>query len=499
LSLALAVLLALWWTRLHHLDVMPLHNDEGLHLTRAVQVWNFNPFWEISDGKIVNHWLIAAFYPLHAPVFAGRIATVFVAMLGVAAGVALARGLAGERAAWIAGMLWLLTSPLFFYERTALSDAEAGALGVLATWSALWLATRGTWRSALLTGITLSLATLFKFTAAPFGLGVLLIVLLAGDRPLAGRLRHLLVIGLVGVVCFAVPLAVAVGRGGFGVAFGWLGGAGGGNRADMVRDSVGRFLLQLTDSGGLGWSVIGTMGLLLFAVAAVVGTTGVRLSSAPGSSRRTRLTVLVAAFLPLAAVLVLGREVMPRHTLTGLPILLVVAGAGIALALRWLPPPMAILRPTATLLLIGWLVLDALPYFDTAYLNPGEVSLPALDALQFVYDHSAGFGLVDAVRSFPHTVGTPTIPILASMFPDSCRRANFYSMQFTMICAAAPGEAALRDLLAQHDRVFVLVEKPPVGLDMATLPFGSPRLVAGYPRPGETEPHASVKLWEVKR
>jgi hypothetical protein len=71
LLLPTALLLVLWMTRLGALDLLPLHNDEGLHLTRAVEVWNGHPFWAISDGKIVNHWVIAAFYPQHAPAFAG--------------------------------------------------------------------------------------------------------------------------------------------------------------------------------------------------------------------------------------------------------------------------------------------------------------------------------------------------------------------------------------------------------------------------------------------
>ena len=54
----IALLLILWATRLNALELLPLHNDEGLHLTRAVEVWNGHPFWVISDGKIINHWLI---------------------------------------------------------------------------------------------------------------------------------------------------------------------------------------------------------------------------------------------------------------------------------------------------------------------------------------------------------------------------------------------------------------------------------------------------------
>ena len=85
------LLLILWLSRIPALDALPLHNDEGLHLTRAVEVWNLHPFWEIRDGKIINQWAIALFYPQNAPVFAGRIATIFVSLIGFAGGYALIR------------------------------------------------------------------------------------------------------------------------------------------------------------------------------------------------------------------------------------------------------------------------------------------------------------------------------------------------------------------------------------------------------------------------
>ncbi|MFN8561878.1 MAG: hypothetical protein U0703_09720, partial [Anaerolineae bacterium] len=132
------LVLILWLSRLPGLETLPLHNDEGLHLTRAVEVWNLHPFWEIRDGKVINHWAIALFYPQNAPVFAGRIATIFVSVVGFAAGYALVRRAFGANAALLAGALWIACPYLFFFERLALSDAEAGALVVLALWAG-WL------------------------------------------------------------------------------------------------------------------------------------------------------------------------------------------------------------------------------------------------------------------------------------------------------------------------------------------------------------------------
>src|SRR5579859_4216760 len=103
-SLPLALVLLLLWfaTRLPALDKMPLFVDEGVHLTRAVEVWHGHPFWDISDGKIINHWPIAAFYPQNNPVFMARISTILVSLVGLAAGYALARRWFGQTAGVLA-------------------------------------------------------------------------------------------------------------------------------------------------------------------------------------------------------------------------------------------------------------------------------------------------------------------------------------------------------------------------------------------------------------
>jgi hypothetical protein len=90
------LILLFWFSRLPSLTILPLHNDDGLHLTRAVAVWNLHPFREFRDGKVINHWPIKAFYPQHEPVFAGRIATVLMGTLGLAAALGLAGRLGGS-------------------------------------------------------------------------------------------------------------------------------------------------------------------------------------------------------------------------------------------------------------------------------------------------------------------------------------------------------------------------------------------------------------------
>lgn len=480
------LLLILWGTRIAALEALPLHNDEGLHLTRAIEVWNLHPFWEIRDGKIINHWLIGLFYPQNAPVFVGRIATIFVSLLGLAAGYALALRWFGYYAALLAGVLWIGSTYLFFYERLAFSDAEAGALVVVALWASLRLAHRGRIRDALFTGMALALATLFKFTAAPFAVSVALIVLLLGQYSIRRRVGLLVIVGVVVAACFAAPVAYLLQRGDdlFSIALGWVGVGNGG-----AASSFGVNIARLTDIY-LGFTNIFTMlvvpaGLALFVL-----------------SFKVRAWILLAAVgLPLWAILFFGREVMPRHYVVALPALLVLGGAGLGTAANMLRPSA---RRLLAVVVIVVMASATVFYFSEAYNNPPAMRLPLAIRAEHYTDHSAGYGLREAVQEFPNTIFPADAPIVGSMFPDGCRRANFYAVDdMTMICTDAPGIAQMQSLLAEQEVIYVLTDTSPfIGASMLAvegqLSVEATR-VAAYPRPGESSLTASVVLWRVER
>ena len=479
-SLAFLVLaLLLWGSRLTALDALPLHNDEGLHLTRAVEVWNGNPFWQINDGKIVNHWLIALFYPQSAPDFVGRFATVLVAVIGLAAAYVLVRDRFGLRAALLAGGLWIASPYLFFYERLAFSDAQAGALVVVAVWASLRLARTGHLRDAVLTGVALALAALFKVTAAPYALSVALIVVLMARYPLRRRIWMLALVAGIVVLAFAGPLLVLMMRGGgvFEIALGWI-GAGAGGRLPDPADNLARLAGLLWDFGNpfvLAALVLGPIALLV---------------------RRDGRVLVLAAALPFALMLLLGREVMPRHFVVGLPLWLTLAGAGLGLLFEKVP-----VRLRSPLTATG-LALLAIGFAPTlaAVSRPADMPLPAAVRAEHLTDHSAGTGLREAMRDLPARIA-PDAPVVGSMFPDSCRRANFYAQDAMMHCTDAPGEALIESLLADQGIVYVLADFAPlIGADvpaLATRLGAQAERIAGYPRPGETEDTASVVLWAI--
>ncbi len=476
------LLLILWLSRIPALEALPLHNDEGLHLTRAVEVWNLHPFWEIRDGKIINHWAIALFYPQHDPVFAGRIATILVSMIGLAAGYALTKRVFGERAALLAGVLWIASPYLFFFERLALSDAEAGALVVLALWASWRLAERGTVKRAVVTGLALALAVLFKFTAAPFAFSVALIVLLRARYPIGRRLLLLLIAAGVVAACFALPLGYLLLRGSdlFSIALGWIGGGSGG-----ANQGIGANLAMLA-SQLLGfslpiWSVALVAGLILLAVL----------------RPRTGGLLLLAVGIPLASIIVLGREVLPRHFVVTLPALLLLGGAGIGVALdRWQASERWRALSSVTLLL----AVGFVPFALHAYTAPDQLRVPEAVWTQYFSQHSSGYGLREAVQAFPQTISDRSAPIIASMTSDSCHRANFYAIdELEMTCTEAPGLAQIRQALNDHAEVYALVEAA-TGAHFPQDADGlnaDAELVTTYPRPGaDGQP---VTLWRIAR
>jgi hypothetical protein len=162
--------------------------------------------------------------------------------------------------------------------------------------------------------------------------------------------------------------------------------------------------------------------------------------------------------------------------------------------------------PLQTIAPFGILVALAagfVPFAFTAYTAPGDLPLPAEERRQFITEHSSGFGLREAVQGFPNTVAD-SLPVIGSMFPDGCRRANFYALDGReMLCADAPGLPQIQAALDSSSAVYVLVDTPPqIGADMEAVgeQFGAEvTRVKAYPRPGENAETATVVLWRVAR
>lgn len=497
-------------SRLAGLTALPLHNDEGLHLTRAVEVWNGNPFWEIRDGKIVNHWLIALFDPRHAPAFIGRIASVFVSLFGLAAGVGLARRAFGLPAGVMAGLMLVFSPYLLFYERLAFSDAAAGAWIVAALAVALRWRQTGHLRHAALTGVFLAIAALFKFTALPFAVTIAAVIVLErGSIRLRRALTALALVAGIGTAAFVVPIAVLIVRGNglFDIATGWLGGGSAGGAFGFI-PNIERLIALLATFGSANWGIALIVGLLALVIFA--------------SSARVRLGLRLALYVlvPFTLMLIIGREVLPRHYVVVLPALATLAGMGNGTLFGNIQTWKVVrtldtkrFRLIRTRLIIGMettlypvliiliLLFGFLPFAVDLARGPEQAALPDAVFAEHISDHSAGYALRDAVRDLPLYVRTGQ-PVIASMFPDSCRRANFEAVPgYRLTCTDAPGIPLLEAALAAQGVAYVLTDTAPLigldGRDYAAAHGLSADRLAAYTRPGHTAP--AVVLWRLTR
>ena len=479
---ALGLLLLFWISRIWQIAALPLHVDEGIHLRTALKVWEGNPLWRVSNGKIIGHWPIALLLPQNEPVFVARLATVLVVLVGFAAGYTLARRFFGQRAALLAALLWIAAPYAFFFERMALMDAQTGALAVLALWAALELLRRDRLWIAVLTSLIIMIAILFKLTALPLIATVGFIVLFLGKQRLARRVLYLIVIGLTLTVFAAIPLVIALPR-----LLGSSGGAGTGTFSldlslTQIANNLTAFAESLTGFDTLIWP-----GLLLLGLILLVWL------------RRKDGTVLVIAPLPLLLAIVLfSSAVFYRYFAVVLPLWLVLGGAGLGLALNLMPS--TALRRLLTAGVVALLLVGLLPFAQTAYTDPGHLPLPSFIRLQYITEHSAGFGLREAMRDLPDTIDQPNTPIIASMFADSCRRANFYAPNdFQLTCTDHLGVAEVETALQALGQVYILSDRPPhTGIDIRTIDGHATRL-AVYPRPGDPADAPAITLWRVER
>jgi hypothetical protein len=494
----LVLLLLLWLTRMPALDLFPFHVDEGIHVRWAIEVWQGHPFWNIGDAKIIAHWPIAAFYPQHAAPFVARMPTVFIAMLGLGAGYALVKRLFGVQAAFLAGILWIASPYLFFYERLALMDAEIGDLGVLALWASVVLAQRGTYKNAILAGVTLALSILFKLTAVAFVPMVVLIPLVNAAYPIRRRLTLIITAGVACAACFVVPMGYILlkGENFFDVPRQFV-SVEGASQGNQFVANLEKLWLQLTGFGDMVWVialVAGLIGLMIF------------------GGRWGRILTL-AWGIALGIILVLGKTVFPRYYVAILPTALVLGGAGLGVLIthynplkkiqfvtpeRKFTPTYATFQWLITVAISAVVLMSGLSFMYQAYTDPSKLTLSEAEKEQDYTGPSSGYGISDATRALPDVIERTDVPVIASMRPDSCYQANFYARDDrTLTCVDAPGIEAINAALDEHGAVYVLTDHAPlIGVDVSTLDAQATH-VADFPRPGETD--ASVVLWLLEK
>jgi 4-amino-4-deoxy-L-arabinose transferase-like glycosyltransferase len=381
LSLATSLLLVYWLTRLHNLTALPGFFDEAVHIRWAKLVWALQPFHAASDGRLLNIWAYAAFFPFGAGLFVARAVTVLAGLLGFAALLKLGQRLFSRRAVWLAGLIYVAMPYALFYDRMALADSFAAPLLTLALLAATQASEAGRrperarpplW--PLVAGALLAALILTKLTDLLFAPLPLLVLLLHPRGEPRGRAwaRTATIYGAAALVLLAAVVMLK------GLAQSDLG-------FDLIaaRTEAAPLAERLLSNARALWEFAGYLSppITLLAVWGLV--------LAPGNRGALVAAGLIA--LPAGALLAGSNVAESRFLAPILPMLALVAGYGASRILDWLTRP--VWRAGALGLFLLALAAGSARFTWQVWRSPGDLPLTAWDRFQYVEEWPAGFGL----------------------------------------------------------------------------------------------------------
>jgi hypothetical protein len=240
------------------------------------------------------------------------------------------------------------------------------------------LVRRATWRYATLVGVALSAAYFSKLTMLLVWPVPLLAWLLLRS---ASRFKWTTVsrLGTAYLVGLVVSAPVVI----YSLVYSDL-GANQVQSSAQLDASIPTRLLQNTVQLLANVRVYaGTLVLLWLALAVIIGVI---------FQRRHALFVLLAAGLPLGALLAVGTENSTRYYLVGLPPLVALLGISTMLAWGWLrripgsAPSLVVGLALLGLAIVYW------PFFKGTYADPTALLLPPSDYRTYISSYPAGFG-----------------------------------------------------------------------------------------------------------
>jgi hypothetical protein len=229
LWLSVALLLLLFISRLVGIGAFPAFVDESVHVHFVQDSFQISPLMYASEGKLFAIWWYMLFQPhLAASLWVIRVATLLAALPGVAACMAIGRQMAGRWGLVLAGLFYLFSTYLMFFDRLGLADPIAASAIAVALFLGYRVSRTAGSRDAVLLGIVLFIGINTKMSTVPYAVlpliagltlrakgqswlhawranvrwtGIALATegILIGGLALAMRLRHYDIFSLIGV------------------------------------------------------------------------------------------------------------------------------------------------------------------------------------------------------------------------------------------------------------------------------------------------------------
>jgi hypothetical protein len=421
LALSVLLLLGFWSSRLMGIDRFPPFLDETIHINISEQGYRISPLIYADLGRVFTGWWHMLFQT-HAAgsIWIARTITVLAALPGVAAIMGIGRLAAGAWGALFAGLLYLFSTYHLFFERLALADPLANAAVSVALYFTYRLAYRANLWDAVIAGI-------FLFVA----FGTKVSTILFYGIPIAGALtlrpysrswlRQMRWLGAAFATEISLTILFVVGL--------WMLGH------DVLSNSLAlattnrqqattEQLATTLSIARIGQNMINTIS----ALAAYLGP--VALGLCLGAV--VILIVRRRFFLPLCLVgpalaMWISRPQEMRYWVVSVAILLLCGGIVLAESIRQRGKPVQI---AVLSLVLGWGILQSLPFALTAATEPAKLNISAMDYRQYVASDAAGFGLLE-VHDFLRTEDVQeVIGVLAN-----CNGLLYLAQNdFTVIC-----------------------------------------------------------------
>ena len=181
-GIVFALLLVMFALRVWNLHVQDAYVDEGFHIWRAMDVWQFdeNP-GRFAHGKLLLYYWLAPAANLASPeslLWMCRLSIALFSMVTGAAIYAIGLRLSDHTTGVLALAIYAVLPIAVFFERMAMADPLASGLTALLVLASLTAVRRATWKGAVAVGILAAAATMAKMSVT---LVVLLPALIAID------------------------------------------------------------------------------------------------------------------------------------------------------------------------------------------------------------------------------------------------------------------------------------------------------------------------------
>ncbi|HSW88314.1 MAG TPA: glycosyltransferase family 39 protein [Candidatus Saccharimonadales bacterium] len=398
-------------TRIFNLTLLPIFNDEAIHIYWAKLIASSNKQWFISliDGEPpLFIWSIVVFLKLLPSTWyliAGRLPSVLAGLVGLLGIYQLANALFfSKRVAFLSGIFFTISPFFLFYDRLASYDSLLSALGVWSIYFAVKSAQELHIKYFLLWGVVLGLTLLSKASGIIFlFLSIITFFTFFLKEGQRKKVKHIIYIvftiilaeGLHGLLFFShgYHLYTSTGISRYTIPISVLLQ----NPFIVFPRNVHSFYLWIFSYYTWPVLLVGVIGsLYLF------------------FTKQSHILLLLFLWLfPVLVVLVTGIDPYPRHILFTTPYFFLI----LAVFIRH------IYRLKKFLVIALFLAMCILPlYFAILLLfNPPAASLPAVDKNQYITGVPSGYGLEKVFTFLQKTSAKKHITVITlgtvSLFP----------------------------------------------------------------------------------